>query len=104
MSIFSIPSIVRDGASTLRKWKQFKQQTGEWPVISIAASVFGITAFVAAGGFLIWYSGEHHWSNSVFALVLIAFGLPFALTWGWIQDKIHLAETRRAREHRKIVR
>jgi hypothetical protein len=42
-------------------------------------------------------------SKNRFALILIAAGLPFALGWGWIQDKIHLGERRRARHRGKMV-
>ena|ERR1700680_4027167 len=103
MSIYSAPRILRGAAATLRKWKEFRDQTGEWPVLSIAASLFEITLFVVGGGFLIWYSQEHHWSKNRFALILITAGLPFALGWGWIQDKIYLGERRRARHARKVI-
>jgi len=93
LTIYSIIGI----AATLRKWKEFRHQTGQWPVLSIAAALFGITVFVGGVGFLIWYSGQHQWSKNRFALILIAAGLAFALGWGRVQDKIYLGERRRAR-------
>jgi drug/metabolite transporter (DMT)-like permease len=93
LTIYSIIGI----AATLRKWKEFRHQTGQWPVLSIAAALFGITVFVGGVGFLIWYSGQHQWSKNRFALILIAAGLAFVLGWGRVQDKIYLGERRRAR-------
>ena len=95
MSDLAIYSIIGISA-TLRKWKEFRHQTGQWPVLSIAAALFGITVFVGGVGFLIWYSGQHQWSKNRFALILIAAGLAFALGWGRVQDKIYLGERRRA--------
>jgi drug/metabolite transporter (DMT)-like permease len=93
LTIYSIIGI----AATLRKWKEFRHQTGQWPVLSIVAAVFGMTIFVGGGGFLIWYSGEHQWSKNRFSLILIPLGLAFAVGWGWVQDKIYLGERRRTR-------
>jgi hypothetical protein len=103
MSIYEIPRIVRDGTATLRKWKEFRRQTGEWPVLSITASLFAVAVLVVGGGFLIWYSEEHQWSKNRFAVVLIAALLPFVLGWGWIQDKIYLSERQRVRHARKMI-
>jgi hypothetical protein len=84
LTIYSITGI----AATLRKWKEFRRQTGKWPALSIGTALFGITVFVGGGGFLIWYSGEHQWSKNRFALILIAAGLALGLGGGGEQDKI----------------
>jgi hypothetical protein len=44
LTIYSIVGI----AATLRKWKEFRHQTGQWPVLSILAALFGITCSSAA--------------------------------------------------------
>jgi hypothetical protein len=75
MSAFSI---VRDCAATIKTWKEFKHRTGQWPVLSIAASLLGIAACIVGIAFLVWYSDERHWSKNMFALVLIGIGVPVA--------------------------
>jgi drug/metabolite transporter (DMT)-like permease len=87
----------------VRKWKEFRRQTGHWPLLSIAASLFQIIVFVVGGGFLIWYSGEHHWTKNRFALILVAVVVHFVLMWGWLQDKLHLGEIQRARCRGKLA-
>ena len=54
MGIHPITSSLRESAAAVRKWKEFRRQTGHWPLLSIAASLFQIIVFVVRGGFLIW--------------------------------------------------
>jgi hypothetical protein len=99
MPLYGITSSLRDWAATVRKWKEFRLETGTWPVFSIVASTLHTLSLVVGGAFLIWYSGEHRWSNNHFALVLLVVLLPYMFVWAWLQNKIYLSEVRRARDH-----
>src|SRR5882762_7881466 len=100
MGIYSITTSLRDSAATIRKWKEFRRETGTWPVLSIVASSLRIIGFVVGGAFLIWFSEKHRWSKNHFALILLAVVLPYVFAWAWLQDKIYLGEIRRARRKR----
>ncbi len=97
MTLYGITSSLRDWAATIRKWKEFRQQTGTWPLFSIVASSLHTLGFLVGGVFLIWYAEEHRWSNNHFALVLLVVLLPYVFVWAWLQNKIYLGEVRRAR-------
>jgi hypothetical protein len=97
MNLYWITSSLRDWAATIRKWKEFKQETGTWPLFSIVASTLHTLGFLVGGAFLIWYSGEYRWSNNHFALILLVVLLPYVFVWAPIQNKIYLGEVRRAR-------
>lgn len=99
MSLFEITSSLRDWAATLRKWKQFRQQTGKWPLFSIVASLLHTIVLVVGGVFLIWYGDQQGWSKNRLTLILLVVLLPFVLVWAWLHDKIYLSELRRARRH-----
>ncbi len=103
MGILSIVDNLKRGAATVRKWKQFRHQTGEWPLLSITFSFFQNILLVLGMIFLIWYSAEHHWSKNRLGLVGLAAVLPFILVWGSLQDKIWLEEIRRARQRGKTI-
>lgn len=97
MNLYSITSSLRDWAATIRKWKEFKQETGTWPLFSIVASTLHTLGFLVGGVFLIWYSGQHRWSNNHFALILLVMVLPYVFLWASLQNGIYLGEVRRAR-------
>src|SRR5690348_7389293 len=97
MTLYGITSSLRDWAATLRKWREFRQETGTWPLLSIVASLLHAMSLVVGGGYLIWYAGEHNWSKNHFALILCVVLLPYVLVWAWLQNKIYIGEVRRAR-------
>jgi hypothetical protein len=97
MTLYTITSSLRDWAATIRKWKEFKQETGTWPLLSIVSSSLHTIGFIVGGGFLTWYSGEHRWSTNRFTLILVAVTIPYVLVWSWLRDRIYVGEIRRAR-------
>lgn len=95
MTLFGITSSLRDWAATIRKWKEFRRETGTWPFFSIVASSLHTIGFVVGVGFLIWYGGEHRWSNNHFGLILLVSLLPYVVVWARLQGKIYSFELRR---------
>ena len=58
-------------AETLRDWKRYKGQTGEWPALStIAYDVHGIMLFSCAA-FLVWFGFQHNWSKTRFLVIVL---------------------------------
>jgi hypothetical protein len=97
MTLYGITSSLRDWAATVRKWKEFKRETGTWPLLSIVASTLHTLGFAVVAVFLIWYSEEHRWSDNHFVLILLVVLLPYVFAWAWLQNKIYLVELRHAR-------
>jgi hypothetical protein len=97
MTLYGITSSLRDWAATVRKWKEFRQETGTWPLLSILASSLHTMGFVVGVLYLIWYSEKHRWTTNHFTLILVAVSVPYVFVWAWLRDKIYGAEIRRAR-------
>lgn len=92
------PSL-RGLAETLRDWKRYKDQTGEWPAFSIIASaVHGIMLFSCAA-FLVWFGFQHHWSGTRFLVIVLLLALPGVILWDWVQKRIRLREIRKHRKN-----
>jgi hypothetical protein len=102
MTLYGMTSSLRDWATTIRKWKDFRQKTGTWPVFSIAASSLHTMGYIVGIVFLIWYSEKHRWSNNHFALILVVVLIPYVFVWAWVQNKNYIGELRRAKSQRGI--
>ena len=96
MTLYEISTSLRDWAATIRKWKEFRQRAGKWPLFSIVASTLHTSSFIVGGAFLVWYSGKQRWSESHFVLIMLAILLPYVFVWAWLQNKIYLSGSRRA--------
>jgi hypothetical protein len=90
-------SALRHNLATVRKWKEFKHRTGKWPLFSIIAAISEYAILAVIVGFLIWYSGEKHWSKNRFGLVILSPVLAVVLISGWLRDRIWIAEAQRRR-------
>src|SRR6266853_262852 len=74
-------------AETLRDWKRYKGQTGEWPALSIIAyAVHGIMLFSCAA-FLVWFGFQHNWSKTRFLVIVLLLALPEVILWDWVQKR-----------------
>src|SRR6202023_2301671 len=86
-------------AETLRDWKRYKGQTGEWPALSIIAyAVHGIMLFNSAA-FLVWFGFQHNWSKTRFLVIVLLLALPEVISWDWVQKRIRLREIRKHRKN-----
>jgi hypothetical protein len=59
----TIKSMYREGRKTVHWWTLYKRQTGTWPWSSIAIHVINWVVILFGGGFLIWWTAEHHLSR-----------------------------------------
>ena len=95
---FLFPSL-RRLAETLRDWKRYKGQTGEWPALSIIAYVVhGIVLFSCAA-FLVWFGFQHNWSKTRFLVIVLLLALPEVILWDRVQKRIRLREIRKHRKN-----
>jgi hypothetical protein len=86
-------------AETLRDWKRYKGQTGEWPALSIIAyAVHGIMLFGCAA-FLVWFGFRRNWSGTRFLVIVLLLALPEVILWDWVQKSIRLREIRKHRKN-----
>src|SRR5260370_6587657 len=90
-------SIVSDSRATLRSWAAYKHQTGRLPWLSIAVHFLNWVVILSGMVFLIWCGERNHWSRWGFAGVLVLIGLPYAVFWWWLKDKVKLVQIRDGR-------
>jgi hypothetical protein len=93
----TIKSIVVDGRSTIRGWAAYKHQTGSLPWLSIAVHFSNWIVILGGMIFLLWCSDRNHWTRWGFAGVLTAAGLPYAIFWFWLKNKVKLNQIRNGR-------
>jgi Ca2+/Na+ antiporter len=101
MGIFTIKDMVKGFLATVRSWRVYKRQTGEWPFLSIALYLLDLVLLCAGMAFLIWFSVNHHWSKMRLALIALLLLFPFVLFWSWLEDRIRLTEIRRFRRRNR---
>jgi len=87
---------------TIRDWRQYRHQTGEWPRGSITFYFLHLLVELMVLLLFIWYSVEHRWSRGAVIVVLILLvTLDVALT-SWLQNKIRLSEITHYRHARGL--
>jgi len=94
----------REGRKTVHWWALYKRQTGTWPRFSIAIHVINWVVILFGGGFLIWWTAEHHLSWwQFFGIFLLA--LPYGILENWAKRRVKLNHLRnRKRLAKQLVR
>lgn len=87
---------------TVRDWKQYRHQTGEWPRRSIAFYFAHLAVEFVALLIIIWYGAHHSWSKGLFIVVLILLVTADTFFSNWFQNKIRLSEITRYRHPRGL--
>jgi hypothetical protein len=89
--------------ATLHDWKNYQQETGEWPWRSIVLYFLHLVIEAAALILFMWYRPlQHGWSVPTCAFVIILFFVIDDLLWDWLQKRIRLSEIAR-HEHRRSL-
>lgn len=86
--------------ATVRKWRQFKAETGAWPVLSMLVHIVHAIFLLGWAGFLIWLGFSYGWGVIKVLLILAPLLLVDAFVGEWIAGKIRLYELRRHRRRR----
>ena len=97
MSIFALADTLKSARATFRDWGEYKRETGQWPLVSIAVHLANLVALASITIWLISFSWKHNWSSARFVWTLILVLLPYFLLWCWIEDKVKLNEIRNRR-------
>jgi hypothetical protein len=93
----SLKSFVQEARRTLRSWRIYRDQTGQWPWLWIAIHALNWIVGILGMVLVIWWSGEHHLSKWNFAGVLVLSYLPYGLFWFWFKDKVKVNQLKRQR-------
>ena len=56
-------NMYREGGRTVQWWTSYRHQTGAWPWFSIVIHFMNWVVILIGGGFLIWWTVEHHLSR-----------------------------------------
>ncbi len=83
-------NIYREGGSTVQWWTSYRHQTNSWPWSSIAIHFLNWVAILVGGGFLIWWTVEHHLSHWQFVGIFLLVSLPYAILENWAKRKVKL--------------
>jgi len=87
---------------TVRDWKQYRHETGEWPRRSIVFYFLHLAVEFAALLLIVWYSVQHGWSKGTFIVIVILLVTADAFLSNWLQNKIRLSEIMRYRHPRGL--
>jgi hypothetical protein len=93
----ALRDFVQEARRTLKSWKIYRDQTGEWPWLWIAAHSLNWIVTILGMVFVIWWSGEHHLSKWNSAGVLALVYLPYGLFWLWFKGKVKVNQLKRQR-------
>jgi hypothetical protein len=88
---------VRD---TIRDWKQYRHQTGEWPHRSIKFYFLHLVVELGLLLLTICYSVLRGWSKGTVIVLLILLVTVDVFVANWLQNKIRLSEIARYRHAR----
>jgi len=101
----TIKSVYREGPKTVHWWTLYKHQTGTLPWSSIAIHVINWVVILFGGGFLIWWTTEHHLPRWQFLGIFLLIGLPYGVVENWAKRRVKLNHLRnRKRLAKQLVR
>jgi hypothetical protein len=96
----------REGAETIRWWNSYRRRTGGWPWFSIVIHFVNWVLIVIGGGFIVWWTVEHHLSRWQFGGVFLLVSLPYLILENWAKKKVRLSYLQKtghiARPQRRI--
>lgn len=90
----AIKSVYTESRKTVHWWALYKRQTGAWPWSSIAIHVINWVVILFGGGFLIWWTAEHHMSRWQFLGIFLLIGLPYGVVENWAKRRVKLNHLR----------
>src|SRR5437016_14329108 len=82
---------------TVKWWTSYRHQTGAWPWFSIVIHFMNWVVILIGGGFLIWWTVEHHLSRWQFFGVFLFVSLPYTILENWAKSKEKLIYLRKSR-------
>ncbi len=92
--------VYKEGRETIRWWKSYRHRTGRWPWLSIVVHFMNWVVIMIGGGFIVWWTVEHHFSRWQFLGVFLVASLPYLILENWAKRKIKLSYLRNERRVR----
>jgi hypothetical protein len=87
-------NIHREGGGTVQWWTSYRRQTGGWPWFSIIIHFMNWVVILIGGGFLIWWTVDHHLSRWQFLGIFLLASLPYTILENWAKRKVKLSNLR----------
>src|SRR5690348_625237 len=81
-------------AKTIPWWVLYKRQPGTWPWSPISIHLINWLVILFGGGFLIWWTVEHHLSQWQFAGIFLLTALPYGFVENWAKRRVKLNHLR----------
>jgi hypothetical protein len=95
-------TIYRDGRKTVHWWALYKRQTGIFPWLSFAIHFMNWVVILFGTGFLIWWTGEHHFSRWQLLGSFLLVGLPYGILADRAKRKMKLNYLRNRKRLTKL--
>jgi hypothetical protein len=87
-------NMYREGGRTVQWWTSYRHHTGGWPWFSIVIHFMNWVVILIGGGFLIWWTAEHHLSLWQFFGIFLLVSLPYTILENWAKRKVKLSYLR----------
>lgn len=97
-------NMYREGGRTVQWWTSYRHQTGGWPWFSIVIHFMNWVVLLIGGGFLVWWTVEHHLSRWQFLVILLPVSLPYTILENWAKRKVKLSYLRNNRKRIRMPR
>jgi hypothetical protein len=87
--------------STFREWREFRRQTGVWPVFSVLMSGAFFCELLVGTFCYIVYADHKGWSDGHTKLLAIPLVLIYVTIWSVCERVVRMYEIKRTRAHIK---
>ena len=97
-------NMYRESGRTVQWWTSYRHRTGAWPWFSIVIHFMNWVVILIGGGFLIWWTVEHHLSRWQFFGIFLLVSLPYTILENWAKRKVKLSYLRNNRKRIQMPR
>jgi hypothetical protein len=104
ITLQGLKTIVQDSRVTVKGWAHYKHQTGRLPWLSIAVHFLNWVVMIAGTVFLIWRLEKYHLGQWGVLGALALVGIPYAVFWFWLKNKVKLKQIRDGRRLANLKR
>ena len=85
----------------IKDWRQYRHQTGEWPLFSIGTYFLNLAAAIIGLIVIVWYGARQHWSKPKVVVIFLLLAFGDGLFLDWLLDRIRLREIQQHRRTRR---
>jgi len=88
--------------ATLRDWRRYHRQTGEWPLLSVVGALVQALVLLSFSWLVLHLALQHEWSNTELFVIIGAVWIVEFFLWDRIQGRLRLKELRSYRSRRGL--